>query len=129
MASVNRVFIVGNLGKDPEVVKTPSGILVATMSVATSSKWQDKKTGEQKEETEWHRIITVESSAKFVQQYLKKGMKVHVDGRIRTRKWTDKQGVEQKITEIFTDRVLSLEKAINRPPEPPVETFDESIPF
>ncbi|WP_071058775.1 single-stranded DNA-binding protein [Pelistega sp. MC2] len=118
--SVNKVFIVGNLGQDPEVHTSQSGFMSVTLSVATSTSWKDKNTGEKREEVEWHRIVLMGHSAEFAKNYLKKSMKVYVEGRIRTRKWTDSKGIERYTTEVVGSNVLSLERAgNNRPPEPP----------
>lgn len=99
--SVNKVILVGNLGKDPEVRRTQDGKPIANLSVATSETWRDKTTGERKERTEWHRVVLFsEGLAKVAEQYLKKGSKVYLEGQLQTRKWTDKDGVEKYSTEI-----------------------------
>lgn len=100
MAGVNKVIIVGNLGKDPEVKFMPSGEAVANMTVATSETWKDKQTGEQKEKTEWHRVSMFGKLAEIAGEYLKKGSKVYVEGKLQTRKWTNQQGQDQYTTEI-----------------------------
>ena len=100
MASVNKVIIVGNLGKDPEVRYLPSGAAICNITVATSRQWKDKTSGERQEETEWHRIVFFDRMAEIAGEYLKKGRPVYVEGRLRTRKWTDKEGVERYTTEI-----------------------------
>lgn len=107
MASVNRVTIVGNLGKDPEVRYLPSGDAVANITVATSSKYKNKA-GELVEETEWHRISFFGKLAEVVGQYLKKGSSVYVEGRIKTRKYTDKDGVEKYATDIVANEMQML---------------------
>ena len=99
--SVNKVILVGNLGKDPEIRRTQDGRPIANLSVATSESWRDKTTGERKEKTEWHRVVIFnEASAKVAEQYLKKGAKVYLEGQLQTRKWTDKAGVEKYSTEV-----------------------------
>ena len=99
--SVNKVILVGNLGKDPEVRRMQNGNPVVNLSVATSENWRDKATGERKERTEWHRVVIFsEGLAKVAEQYLKKGSKVYIEGQLQTRKWTDKDGVEKYSTEI-----------------------------
>jgi single-strand DNA-binding protein len=99
--SVNKVILVGNLGKDPEIRRTQDGRPIANLSVATSETWRDKATGERKEKTEWHRVVIFnEGLAKVCEQYLKKGAKVYVEGALQTRKWTDQSGVEKYSTEV-----------------------------
>ena len=108
MASINKVIIVGNLGKDPEMRSFPNGDQIANVSIATTDKWKDKTTGEMKEATEWHRINFNGRLAEIVGQYLKKGSQVYVEGSLRTRKWTDKDGVEKFATEIRADQMQML---------------------
>jgi len=99
--SVNKVILVGNLGKDPEVRRLQNGNPVVNLSVATSENWRDKATGERKEKTEWHRVVIFsEPLCKIVEQYLKKGAKVYIEGALQTRKWTDQAGVEKYSTEV-----------------------------
>jgi single-strand DNA-binding protein len=99
--SINKVILVGNLGKDPEIRRTQDGRPIANLSVATSETWRDKATGERKEKTEWHRVVIFnEGLAKVAEQYLKKGSKVYVEGALQTRKWTDQSGVEKYSTEV-----------------------------
>ena len=100
MAGVNKVIILGNLGKDPEVKFLPNGGGVANLTVATSEKWKDKQTGEDKEKTEWHRIVMFGKLAEIAGEYLKKGSKVYIEGALQTRKWTNQQGQDQYTTEI-----------------------------
>ena len=108
MASVNKVIIVGNLGRDPETRYMPSGDAMTNIAVATTDKWKDKSTGEQKEATEWHRIAFFGKLAEIAGQYLKKGSQVYIEGKLRTRKWTDKDGVEKYSTEIIADTMQML---------------------
>jgi len=108
MASVNKVILVGNLGRDPEVRYSPDGSAIANFSVATTDTWKDKATGEKKEATEWHRIVFFGKTAEIVSQYLRKGSAVYVEGSLRTRKWTDKEGVEKYTTEVVGDRMQML---------------------
>jgi single-strand DNA-binding protein len=100
MAGVNKVTILGNLGKDPEVRFMPNGGAVANITVATSETWKDKQTGEQKEKTEWHRVVMFGKLAEIAGEYLKKGSKVYLEGSLQTRKWTNQQGQDQYTTEI-----------------------------
>lgn len=102
MSSVNKVIIVGNLGRDPEARHTQSGDLIVNLSVATSESWKDRQTGERKERSEWHRIVIFNPHlAKIAEQYLRKGSKVYLEGQLQTRKWTDQSGVEKYTTEII----------------------------
>ncbi len=107
MASVNRVILIGNLGRDPEVRYLPSGDAVANFSIATTEKWKDKN-GEMQEQTEWHRISFFGRQAEICGEYLRKGSSVYVEGRLQTRKWTDKDGNERQTTEIRGDRMQML---------------------
>ena len=100
MAGVNKVIIVGNLGKDPEVRAMPNGDFVANLAVATSESWKDKQTGEQKEKTEWHRVAIFGKLAEIAGNYLKKGSKVYLEGALQTRKWTNNDGQDQYTTEV-----------------------------
>src|SRR5829696_3351457 len=103
--SVNKVILVGNLGKDPEVRRMGSGEPVVNLSLATSESWKDKATGERKEKTEWHRVVIFnENLARVAEQYLKKGSKVYVEGQLQTRKWTDQSGQEKYSTEVVLQR-------------------------
>ncbi|WP_026686025.1 single-stranded DNA-binding protein [Azovibrio restrictus] len=108
MASVNKVIIVGNLGRDPEVRYSASGDAMCNITVATTDTWKDKATGERKEATEWHRISFFGRLAEIAGQYLKKGSQVYVEGSLRTRKWTDKEGQERYTTEIRADEMKML---------------------
>jgi single-strand DNA-binding protein len=108
MASVNKVIIVGNMGRDPETKYMPNGDAVTNITVATTESWKDKNSGEKKELTEWHRIVFFRKLAEIAGQYLKKGSQVYVEGRLQTRKWTDKDGVERYSTEIVADTMQML---------------------
>ena len=108
MASVNKVIIVGNLGRDPEIRYMPSGDAIANIAVATSFRSKDRNTGEQKEQTEWHRISFFGRLAEVVGQYLKKGSSVYVEGRLQTRKYTDKDGIERYSTDIIAENMQML---------------------
>ena len=108
MASVNKVLIVGNLGKDPELRTFPDGTQIANVTVATTDRWRDKNTGENRESTEWHRISFVGRLAVIAGQYLRKGSQIYVEGSLRTRKWTDQQGQERYTTEIRADQMQML---------------------
>ena len=108
MASVNKVILIGNLGKDPELKFLQSGQPVANFPIATSEKWKDKSTGETKEQTEWHNIIMFGKLAEIAGQYLKKGSSVFVEGRLQTRKWQDKNGQDRYTTEIIANEMKML---------------------
>jgi len=109
MASVNKVILVGNLGRDPEVRYSDSGAAICNMSIATTSKWKDKATGEQREETEWHRIVLYNRLAEIAGEYLKKGRSVYIEGRLKTRKWQDKDtGADRYATEVVADQMQML---------------------
>ena len=108
MAGLNKVMLIGNVGRDPEMRTFPSGDQVANVTIATTDKWKDKQTGEMKEATEWHRVVFNGRLAEIVGQYLRKGSQVHVEGSLRTRKWTDKDGIEKYTTEIRADQMQML---------------------
>ncbi len=108
MASVNKVIVVGNLGRDPETRYMPDGAAITNVSIATSYQWTDKASGEKKEETEWHRVVFRGKLAEVAGEYLKKGSQVYVEGRLRTRKWQDKEGQDKYTTEIMADRMQML---------------------
>lgn len=107
MASVNKVILVGNLGRDPEMRYMPSGDALASFSIATTDTWKDKS-GQRQERTEWHRISMFGKQAEIAGQYLKKGSSVYIEGRLQTRKWTDKEGHERNTTEVVADRMQML---------------------
>jgi single-strand DNA-binding protein len=153
MSGINKVILIGNLGADPEIRATPSGDSVATLRIATSETWKDKQTGERMEKTEWHRVILWRRLAEIAEQYLHKGSKVYIEGKLQTRKWTDQSGQDRYTTEIVgnemqmldsrgsgesgatqraqgsrqNDRSTSANQA--RAPEPPPADFDDDIPF
>ncbi|MEI7932497.1 MAG: single-stranded DNA-binding protein, partial [Alphaproteobacteria bacterium] len=103
--SVNKVILIGNLGKDPEIRTLPSGEKIANLTLATSEQWRDKNSGEKKEKTEWHRVVIFnENIAKVAENYLKKGAKVYIEGSLQTRKWTDNAGVEKYSTEVVLQK-------------------------
>jgi len=108
MASVNKVILIGNLGRDPEVRYTPSGAAICNVTIATSRNWKAKDSGEKMEETEWHRIVFYDRLAEIAGEYLKKGRPVYVEGRLKTRKWQDKDGVEKYTTEIIAEQMQLL---------------------
>jgi single-strand DNA-binding protein len=108
MASVNKVIVLGNLGRDPEVRYTANGAAICNVGVATSRQWKDKTSGEKQEETEWHRVVFYDRLAEIAGEYLKKGSSVYVEGRLKTRKWTDKDGVEKYTTEIVASEMQLL---------------------
>lgn len=146
---VNKVILIGNLGRDPEVRYTPNGAAVANITLATSEGWKDKTSGEMQERTEWHRVVFYQRLAEIAGEYLKKGSKVYIEGRIRTTKWQDKNtGQDRYTTEIIAENMQMLdskggqglspdagfEKASAAPsssPEmaPALDTFDDDVPF
>jgi single-strand DNA-binding protein len=145
---INKAIIVGNLGKDPEVRYLPNGGAVANITLATSESWRDKATGEQKEKTEWHRVVLFGKLAEIAGEYLRKGSQVYIEGKLTTRKWADQAGVEKYTTEIHVNvgGVLQMlsgkpESSANSQPqqqrqqapksssnEPPMD-FEDDIPF
>ena len=152
---INKVILIGNLGRDPEVRYTPSGAAVANITVATSESWKDKQTGENQERTEWHRVVFYQRLAEIVSEYLRKGSKVFIEGRLRTSKWQDKTtGQDRYSTEIIADNMQMLDSkgggnnAYGDAPntsekpmamaansgtqdtnQPPLDNFDDDIPF
>lgn len=158
MAGVNKVIIVGNLGNDPEIRTMPNGEAVANITVATSESWNDKNTGERREVTEWHRIVFYRRQAEVAGEYLRKGSKVYVEGRLKTRKWQDQNGQDRYTTEIQGDVLQMLDSRSDRQSggyapaaqptypsqaqsapratpaskpaaEAPMDNFDDDIPF
>lgn len=148
--SVNKVILIGNLGRDPEVRSTQAGGKIVNLSIATSERWKDRNTGEQKERTEWHRVaIFNEALGRIAEQYLKKGSTCHVEGQLQTRKWTDEQGVEKHSTEVVLQQYrgeLTLlgsrdnQAQRNQPPltdnkstpnstQKPPTRFEDEVPF
>lgn len=145
---VNKVILIGNLGKDPEVRYMPTGGGVANLSLATSESWKDKQTGEMQEKTEWHRVVFFGKLGEIAGEYLKKGSKIYVEGRIQTRKWQDKEGHDRYSTEIIGNEMQMLDgkgggdftapanqtsaPAAAQQPAPAnagMEQFDDDIPF
>jgi single-strand DNA-binding protein len=145
---VNKVILIGNLGRDPEIRYTPSGSAVANITLATSESWKDKQSGENVERTEWHRIVFYQRLAEIVGEYLRKGSKVFVEGRLQTRKWQDKtSGQERYTTEIIADNMQMLDSKGNASETTPhyekstaaphtasepalsADNFDDDIPF
>lgn len=150
MASVNKVILVGNLGKDPDVRYMPDGNAVANVSIATSEQWKDKATGEKQERVEWHRVVFFNRLGEIAGEYLKKGSSVYIEGKLTTRKWTDKEGNDRYTTEIVASEMKMLgsrqreeggesrEPAAQRPAasskKPPAggggfDDLDDDIPF
>lgn len=144
MASINKVILIGNCCKDPELRYSPQGSAVCSMSIATNRAWKDKKTGEKQEEVEFHRVVFFERLAEVAGEYLKKGRPVYAEGRLKTRKWTDKDGIEKYTTEIMADNLQLLggreegsvpaqSKPASKPKSSTGTGFDdmedESIPF
>jgi single-strand DNA-binding protein len=119
MSSVNKVILVGNVGKDPEVRTTSDGSKIVNFSVATSDRWRDKSSGEQRERTEWHRVVIFnEALGKVAEQYLRKGSSVYLEGALQTRKWTDQSGVEKYSTEVVLQRFRGELTLLGRPWRP-----------
>jgi single-strand DNA-binding protein len=108
MASINKVILIGNLGRDPEVRYTANGAAICNVTIATSRNWKDKTSGDKMEETEWHRVVFYDRLAEIAGEYLKKGRSCYVEGRLKTRKWTDKDGAEKYTTEIIAEQLQLL---------------------
>jgi len=119
MASVNKVILVGNLGKDPETRYSPNGGAICNVRLATTRNWKDKATGEKKEETEWHSVVFYDRLAEIAGEYLKKGRSVYVEGRLKTRKWQDKEGQDRYTTEIIASemQLLGSREGMGGPPD------------
>lgn len=133
MSGVNKVIIVGNLGADPETKSLPNGNAVTNLSVATSETWKDKNTGDKRENTEWHRVVMFGKLAEIAGQYLSKGSKVYLEGKLQTRKWQDRDGNDRYTTEIVANEMQMLDSRggqgePQRKPEPQPE-LEDSIPF
>lgn len=146
---INKVILIGNLGRDPEVRYTPSGLAVANVTIATSESWKDKQTGENVERTEWHKIVMYQRLAEIAGEYLRKGSKVYIEGRLQTRKWQDKNtGQDRYTTEIVANEMQMLDSkgsssssdssyekptasAAAATPEaaPALDSFDDDVPF
>lgn len=152
MASVNKVILVGNLGRDPETRFSPDGAAICNVSIATTSQWKDKNSGERREETEWHRVVFYNRLAEIAGEYLRKGRSVYIEGRIKTRKWADKEtGQDRYSTEIIGDQLQMLggkddaggaqssraqptrpkthQASAPSSPPPSLEDIDDQIPF
>ena len=128
--SVNKVILVGNLGKDPEIRRTQDGRPIANLSVATSESWRDKNTGERKEKTEWHRVVIFnEGLCRVAEQYLKKGSKVYLEGSLQTRKWQDQQGQDKYSTEVVLQGFNSVLTMLDRAGGGEGGAFDSSADF
>ena len=140
MASINKVLLLGNLGRDPELRSTPKGNKVLNFPMATSRRWKDRETEEVHDETDWHRIVVWGRQAEVLSEYLKKGSQVHVEGRLQTRSWSDNDGAKRYTTEIVASRIQMLGRPEDRrapesvdEPEAPSEAVepdgDDDIPF
>jgi single-strand DNA-binding protein len=136
MASFNKAQLIGNLGRDPEVRYTPNGTAVCSISVATTNSWNDKRSGDRVEQTEWHRVIFYGRLAEVVGEHMKKGRSMFVEGRLRTRQWTDRDGVTRYATEIVASemQMLGTKPDDGKPPTEPadrgdVPAQDDDIPF
>ena len=127
MGSVNKVILVGNLGRDAELRYTPGGSPVATINLATTEIWNDKA-GQRQEKTEWHRVVLWGKTAESLNEYLTKGKQIYVEGRIQTREWTDKEGKPQRTTEIRADRIVLLGGGGDRSARPARERYSETEP-
>lgn len=139
---VNKVIVIGNLGQDPDTRYMPSGSAVTNLRVATNESWKDKQTGEQKDRTEWHNVAMFGRLAEIAAEYLRKGSQVYIEGKLRTRKWQDKDGNDRYTTEIIADEMQMLggragggaqamneAPAASAPPQPSGNDFDDDIPF
>ena len=141
---INKVIVVGNLGQDPDTRYMPSGSAVTNITVATNESWKDKQTGEQKDRTEWHKVAMFGRLAEIAAEYLRKGSQVYIEGKLRTRKWQDKQGNDRYTTEIVADEMQMLGgrggagggapmsnegPPPNPPPQGSSDDFDDDIPF
>tara|TARA_Y100000996_G_C22282431_1_gene544606 strand:+ start:14 stop:460 length:447 start_codon:yes stop_codon:yes gene_type:complete len=130
--SVNKVILIGNLGKDPEVRHLENGAAVANFSIATSENYKDRKTGEKVSQTEWHNIVAWRGLAEIAEKYLKKGAKVYIEGKLKTRTWQDKEGNNRYSTEVITDNLTMLgsvgESMASSNPLNPVENESKSSP-
>ena len=143
---VNKVILIGNLGKEPEIRYTPNGVAIANLTLATSESWKDKTSGENVERTEWHRVVMFQRLAEIVGEYLHKGSKIYIEGRLQTRKWQDKtSGQDRYTTEIVADNMQMLDSkgggasqgpsasksSASSPAEtaPALDSFDDDVPF
>lgn len=137
MRGVNKVILIGNLGRDPEVRYTQGGSAVATLNIATSDSWTDKS-GQKQERTDWHRVVVWQRLAEIAKEYLSKGQRVYIEGRIQTRSWDDREGNKRYTTEIVANQMLMLggrgggdemSQEAPPPPEEPFEASNEDVPF
>ena len=143
---INKVILVGNLGADPETRYMPSGSAVTNLSVATSESWKDKQTGEQKDRTEWHKVVMFDRLAEIAAEYLRKGSQVYIEGKLQTRKWQDRDGNDRWTTEVRANEMQMLggrggaggaapmssdsrPSSSSPPPQPGPDDFDDDIPF
>ena len=126
MASINKVILIGNLGADPELRYIPGGDAVCTLRLATTEKWKDKASGEMREATEWHRVVLFRRLAEVANEYLRKGASIYVEGRLRTRKWQDKEGKERFTTEIEGSEMKMLGGASENTPRPMADAKPDS---
>jgi len=139
MAGVNKVIIIGNAGDDPAIRYTQSGDAIATLSVATSETWSDKSTGTKQERTEWHRIVLFRRMAEIAGEYVRKGVKVYIEGKLQTRKWQDKNGLDRYTTEVVASNIQLIDtkakpkttarKKASKPAQSQQQDLDDDIPF
>ena len=146
MRGINKVILVGTLGRDPEVRYAANGNAIANLSVATSEQWNDKQTGQRQERTEWHRVVLFGKLAEIAAQYLRKGSQVYLEGKLQTRKWTDQNGMDRYTTEVVVDQRGTMQMlggkqdgtqpaqapaqpAQYAPPPPPAGSFDDDVSF
>ena len=139
MAGVNKVILVGRLGRDPEIRYTPSGAAVANFTIATSEEWKDKETGEKQERTEWHRIVAWRRLGEICGEYLRKGSQVYIEGKLQTRNWEDRDGNKRYTTEVIAQTMQMLDSSGREgraetpeeryPSEEPISIPDDEIPF
>lgn len=147
MRGVNKVILVGNCGQDPETKYSASGAAITNLSLATSEQWKDKQTGQQQEKTEWHRVVFFNRLAEIAGEYLRKGSRVYIEGKLQTRKWKDQNGQDRYTTEIVANEMQMLDSKQGEsaasssqgagqaqpnqapPPPPAMDSFDDDIPF
>ena len=124
---INKVMLLGNVGKDPEIKYTVSGAAICNITVATSESWNDKQTGEKVEKTEWHRVVAFQKLAEIMGEHLSKGSQVFIEGKLQTRKWQDKDGQDKYTTEVVANNMLMLGSKVESKPEPNKQGFRKPV--